>query len=99
MPLALADNETTYWTVILILGLVVIIAVVAMLSLLIYFIKIIDRRVELVLDTLEAVSDNTTDAVLIPQTADQVEAVLAEGLRHHLFLGRVAIATGEGGKS
>ena len=99
MPLALADNETTYWTVILILGLVVIIAVVAMLSLLIYFIKIIDRRVEVVLDTLESVSDNTADAVLIPQTADQVEAVLAEGLRHHLFLGRVAISTGEGGKA
>jgi hypothetical protein len=99
MPLALADNETTYWTVILILGLIVIITVVAMLSLLIYFIKIIDRRVEVVLDTLESVSDNTADAVLIPQTADEVEAVLAEGLRHHLFLGRVAIATGEGGKS
>ena len=88
MPLALADNETTYWTVILILGVVVILAVVALLSLLIYFIKIIDRRVETVLDTLDAVSDNTADAVLIPRTAERVDAVLAEGLRHHLFLGR-----------
>jgi Na+-transporting methylmalonyl-CoA/oxaloacetate decarboxylase gamma subunit len=96
MPLALADNETNYWTVVLILGLVVILAVVALLSLLIYFIKIIDRRVETVLDTLDAVSDNTADAVLIPQTAERVDAVLAEGLQHHLFLGRVAIATGEG---
>jgi Na+-transporting methylmalonyl-CoA/oxaloacetate decarboxylase gamma subunit len=88
MPLALADNENTYWSVILVLGLAVIVAVVALLSLLVYFIKIIDRRVESVLDTLEAVSDNTVDAALIPQTADRVDAVLAEGLRHHLFLGR-----------
>lgn len=88
MPLALADNETTYWTVVLILGVVVILAVVALLSLLIYFIKIIDRRVEIVLDTLESVSDNTADAVLVPQTAEAVDAVLAEGLQHHLFLGR-----------
>jgi hypothetical protein len=88
MPLALADNETTYWTVVLILGAVVIVAVVVLLSLLVHFIKLIDRRVEAVLDTLEAVSDNTRDAGLIPQTAEQVDAVLAEGLRHHLFLGR-----------
>lgn len=88
MALALADNEHTYWSVVLILGLVVIVAVVALLSLLIYFIKIIDRRVELVLDTLEAVSDNTVNAALIPETAERVDAVLAEGLRHHLFLGR-----------
>ena len=32
---------------------------------------------------------NTEDAALIPQVADGVEAVLAEGLKHHLFLGRV----------
>jgi Na+-transporting methylmalonyl-CoA/oxaloacetate decarboxylase gamma subunit len=88
MPLALADNETNYWTVVLILGLVVILAVVALLSLLIYFIKLIDRRVETVLHTLNSVSENTQHAALIPQTADRVDAVLAEGLQHHLFLGR-----------
>jgi hypothetical protein len=34
------------------------------------------------------VSENTQHAALIPQTADRVDAVLAEGLQHHLFLGR-----------
>ncbi len=29
------------------------------------------------------------DTVLIPQVADGVDLVLAEGLQHHLFLGRV----------
>jgi hypothetical protein len=89
------DAEVTYWTVVLILGAVVIVAVVALLSLLVYFVKIIDRRVAEVRDTLADVSQNTASAALIPQTADRVDAVLAEGLQHHLFLGRVAAATRE----
>ena len=36
-----------------------------------------------------AAAANTADTTLIPQVADGVEAVLAEGLQHHLFLGRV----------
>ena len=40
-------------------------------------------------DTLNAAAANTADTTLIPQVADGVEAVLAEGLKHHLFLGRV----------
>jgi hypothetical protein len=40
-------------------------------------------------DALTAADVNTADTVLIPQVAGGVEAVLAEGLQHHLFLGRV----------
>jgi len=40
-------------------------------------------------DTLKAAKANTADTVLIPQVAAGVDAVLAEGLQHHLFLGRV----------
>jgi hypothetical protein len=40
-------------------------------------------------DTLQAAAANTADTALIPQVADGVDAVLAEGLKHHLFLGRV----------
>jgi hypothetical protein len=79
----------TPWIVANILGLVVVIAVAAMLTLLISLVKTIDRRVEQVRDTLKAAAASTEDAVLIPQVADGVEAVLAEGLQHHLFLGRV----------
>ena len=32
---------------------------------------------------------NTADTALIAETAAQVDGVLAEGLEHHLFLGRV----------
>jgi len=87
--LALSSIEHTRWLVANVLGLVVVVAVAILLSLLIYFVKVIDRRVVQVRDTLKAASANTADTALIPQVADGVDAVLAEGLEHHLFLGRV----------
>ena len=87
--LALSSADHTRWLIADILGLVVVVAVAALLSLLIYFVKVIDRRVVQVRDTLKAASANTADTVLIPQVAGGVDAVLAEGLQHHLFLGRV----------
>ena len=88
-PLAMSGTEHTLWVWAIILGFVVVLAVAALLSLLIYFVKLIDRRVVAVRDTLQAAAANTADTVLIPQVAGGVEAVLAEGLQHHLFLGRV----------
>jgi hypothetical protein len=86
---ALSAHDHTLWLTANILGLVVIVAVAALLSLLIWFVKIIDRRVVQVRDTLKAAAANTADTVLIPQVADGVDLVLGEGLKHHLFLGRV----------
>ena len=82
-------TEHAFWVSVIIVGFVVVVAVAALLSLLIYLIKRIDRRVVEVRDTLQAAATNTADAALIPQVADGVELVLAEGLQHHLFLGRV----------
>ena len=64
-------------------------AVAGLLGLLVYQVKRIDQRVVEVRNTLRAAEKNTASAGLIPQVADGVEAVLAEGLQHHLFLGRV----------
>jgi hypothetical protein len=86
---AMSSSEHTNWLVANIVGLVVVVAVAALLSLLIYYVKVIDRRVVQVKETLKAAEANTADTVLIPQVAGGVEAVLAEGLQHHLFLGRV----------
>jgi hypothetical protein len=93
-------GDLTYWGWILVLGAVVIVAVVVLLSLLISFCRRIDREVVKVRDTLEAITHNTADTKLIPQTADGVDLVLAEGLQHHLFLGRVypSIQTPAGGQ-
>ncbi len=87
--LAMSSTEHGLWVSAIIVGFVVVLAVAALLSLLIWLVKSIDRRVVQVRDTLKAAAANTADTVLIPQVADGVEAVLAEGLQHHLFLGRV----------
>ena len=85
----LSDAEVTYWTVILVLGAVVIVAVVVLLSMLVAFVKRIDAGVDDIAGTLTAITANTADTRLITATGDGLELVLAEGLQHHLFLGRV----------
>jgi hypothetical protein len=87
--LAMSSTEHNLWLTANILGIVVVVAVAALLSLLIWLVQRIDRRVVAVRDTLKAAAANTADAALIPQVAGGVELVLAEGLKHHLFLGRV----------
>jgi hypothetical protein len=79
-------TEHTLWVSVIIVGVV---AVAALLSLLIYLIKRIDRRVVVIGATLTAAKANTASTVLIGDVATGVDAVLAEGLEHHLFLGRV----------
>ena len=87
--LALTATQENLWWGALALGRVVILAVVALLTILVVLGRTIERRVTGIRQTLEAAEANTTDTALIAQTADEVEAVLAEGLQHHLFLGRV----------
>ena len=82
-------TEHAFWVSAIIVGFVVVVAVAALLSLLIYLIKRIDHRVDTIAGSLVAAKANTASTVLIPQVATGVDAVLAEGLEHHLFLGRV----------
>ncbi len=89
MILALTDRQEELWWIAIVLGFVVIVAVVALLTLLVMFVRTIEERVTTIKGTLEAAAANTTDTALIAETADGVEAVLNEGLIHHLFLGRV----------
>jgi nucleoside phosphorylase len=77
------------WTMANILGLVVVVAVAALLTLLVIFVARIRKRVAAIKATLIAAKANTADTALITTTAGGVEAVLNEGLEHHLFLGRV----------
>lgn len=80
--------ERTAWRRAIIAGLIVDGAVAGLLSLLVYRVHRIDLRAAQVRDTLRAAEATTAEAALIPQVADAVDAVLAEGLQHHLFLGR-----------
>jgi hypothetical protein len=81
--------ERTAWKRAIAAGFLVDGAVAGLLGLLIYRVKRIDQRAVEVRNTLRAAQANTASAALIPQVADGVDAVLAEGLQHHLFLGRV----------
>jgi hypothetical protein len=84
----MSGYERKAWTRAIAAGFLVDGAVAGLLSLLIYRVQRIDQRVVEVRDTLRGARENTADAALIPQVADCVDAVLAEGLEHHLFLGR-----------
>jgi uncharacterized membrane protein len=86
---ALSSVQHSRWLIANVFGLVVVVAVAILLTVLVILVRTIDRRVVAVRDTLKAAAANTADAALIPQVATGVEAVLAEGLQHHLFLGRV----------
>jgi hypothetical protein len=87
--LTLSSTQRGLWWGAIIGGFVVVLAVAALLTVLVVLVRTIDQRVVAVRDTLKAAAANTADTALIAQTAAGVEAVLAEGLEHHLLLGRV----------
>ncbi|MEM8924921.1 MAG: hypothetical protein AAGD35_15560 [Actinomycetota bacterium] len=87
--LGLTQAQEDLWWGAIIGGFVVILAVVALLTMLVLLVRTIEKRVAAIKDSLERAAANTDDTALIAETAEQVDAVLAEGLEHHLFLGRV----------
>lgn len=89
MTFALTETQETLWWVAIIAGFVVVLAVAALLTILVRLVRTIDRRVIEIKATLNEAEANTSDAALLDTTAAGVDAVLAEGLEHHLFLGRV----------
>jgi hypothetical protein len=82
-------SEITFWWVALGIGLVVWLVVIALLTLLLRLVQDIDGGVIGVVDVLHRVAGNTQATYLIADTAKGVDAVLNEGLQHHLFLTRV----------
>lgn len=89
MVFALTETQETLWWVAIIAGFVVVLAVAALLTILVRLVRTIDRRVVEIKGTLTEAEANTADGALLDTTATGVDAVLAEGLEHHLFLGRV----------
>ena len=85
----MSPYDRSAWRRAIVAGFAVDAAVATLLSLLVYRVNRIDRHVIEVRDTLRGAAATTAEAALIPQVADGLDAVLAEGLQHHLFLGRV----------
>lgn len=89
MVFALSDTTENWWWGALAAGAVVLLAVVALLTILVVLVNTIDKRTMRIRETLKQAAANTADTALIAETAARVDDVLAEGLEHHLFLGRV----------
>jgi hypothetical protein len=89
MVFALTENQETLWQIANWAGLAVVAAVAVLLTILVVLVRTIDRRVAGIVATLRQAESNTADAALLDTTAAGVDLVLAEGLEHHLFLGRV----------
>ena len=89
MVFALTENQETLWQIANWAGLAVVVAVALLLTILVLLVHRIDKRVKNIKATLTQAEANTADAELLSRTAAGVDLVLAEGLEHHLFLGRV----------
>jgi hypothetical protein len=89
MIFGLTESQETLWQIANWSGLAVVVAVAALLTILVLLVRTIDRRVVEIKATLTQAEANTADAALLDTTAAGVDLVLAEGLEHHLFLGRV----------
>lgn len=87
--LALTSTQESLWWVTLGVALIVLVAVAGFLTMLVTLVSKIETRVDLIRATLDQAESNTSDTALIALTGDCVDAVLTEGLEHHLFLGRV----------
>ncbi len=85
----LSSTEEALWWGAIIAGFVVVLAVAGLLTILVMLVRTIDQRVTAIRATLTQAAENTSDTALIEKTAAAVDDVLEEGLKHHLFLGRV----------
>jgi hypothetical protein len=83
---ALPSDVQTIWWVTLALGAVVALVVLALLHLLRSAVLRIERNAEVLWQTATTVARNTATTWLIGQTAETVEEIKKEALRHDAFL-------------
>jgi hypothetical protein len=87
MALALAAEEITFWQVILLIGAVVIVAVIALLSLLLRFVGSIEASVQRLGDVAQGVAGNTANIKIALAVAASLDEIADEARRHARLLG------------
>ena len=87
MVLALAAEEITFWQVILLIGAVVIVAVIALLSLLLRFVGSIEASVHRLGEVAQGVGDNTANIKVALAVAASLDEIADEARRHARLLG------------
>jgi hypothetical protein len=93
-----APEQVAFWWVAIGMGLVVILVGSSLLQLLITLVKDIDGGVVAIKETLAATAENTAQSLRIGEVARAVDAILNEGLQHHLFLTRGLVAAEAAGR-
>jgi len=87
MVLALATEEITFWQVLLVLGAVVIVVVIALLSLLLRFVRSIETGVQRLGGVAQEVAGNTANIKVALAVADTLDEIADEARRHARLLG------------
>ncbi len=87
MVLALASAETTLWEFALVFGAVVIVAVIALLSLLLSSVGSIEASAVRVGNVARGVADNTANIKIALAVADSLDEITDEASRHARLLG------------
>ncbi|HEU0087826.1 MAG TPA: hypothetical protein VFQ77_09270 [Pseudonocardiaceae bacterium] len=87
MVLALAPEEITFWQAILVVGAVVLVAVIALLSLLLYLVHSIEASVQRLGGVALRVADNTGNIKVALAVAGSLDEITDEARRHAQLLG------------
>ncbi len=87
MVLALAAEEITFWQVLLALGAVVLLAVIALLSLLLRLVGSIEAGVQRLWEVAQGVRGNTGNIKVALAVADTLDEIMDEARRHARLLG------------
>jgi hypothetical protein len=87
MVLALAAKEITFWQVLLIIGAIVIVAVIALLSLLLYLVRSIEGSVQGLGDVAQGVAGNTANIKVALAVANSLDEIVDEMRLHARLLG------------
>lgn len=95
MTLALETETQTWWWATLGLGLIVAIVVVILLQALLIAVRHIEDNVKVLWQTATTLARNTATSWLLDDTADKLEDLKAEAVRHDALLSN-ALQPGEG---
>jgi energy-converting hydrogenase Eha subunit H len=87
MVLALAPQDITFWEITLAIGAVVIVAVIALLSLLLSIVGSIETNVQRLRDVAQDVRDDTANIKVALAIVESLDEVTAEARRHAELLG------------
>ena len=87
MVLALTPQDITFWEITLAIGAVVIVAVIALLSLLLSIVGSIETHVQQLRDVAQDVRSDTANIKVALAIVESLDEVTAEARRHAELLG------------